>query len=744
MSRPRSRQPWLHRLEIAVHGNVTCAGLVTGDIDAEHADEGGHGLFVDDRRVLGHLVLTVDGVPPVAVVASSEGATTECLLLARNVGDPGPDPTVEVRRDPRPARGRRWPRRRGHLRGPARRCAATSSSRRAATAPSCTTSSPGSAPAAPLPVTLVGDRRRRGATTATRRTSRRRAPTLERRARRPRPRRPLAGRRCRPAARSTPAPRRQRRRARRRLPSTPAAGVALVAWADVRVDSQDSRLARTVRHSLHRPAAPAAQRPPRPDRRLRGRRLALVPHPVRARLDLGGPDDPAVRHRPGPGDAAGAGPAPGDPRRRRGRRGAGQDPARGAAHDVRGPRHPRTCRRPTTARSTPRRCGSASCTTRGGGGSRTADVVALRPALDAALGWMRRSVEQSADGLIRYHDATGRGPGQPGLEGLRRRDAHGERGGREGPDRPRRDAGVRRRGGAGAADLLEARARRGRRAVAPVGRETGGAGAASASGSPSVAGRRYPRWPSTGRVDSSTALGSNMGHVLGTGLLDDLEIRARWPPRSPRPTCSARSASAPSRAATPRTTRSATTPARCGPTTPPSARTAWPGPVTPGRGGPVRDRPRRRRRGERLPLARAVRRRPGGRGAGAVPGELPPAGVGRGIRRPARLDGPRPAGRRARAGASRSGRCRPRRSGRCGSRASASAASRSPSRSTRPASVVDVAGPRRRRGGRRRGTFDAGCVGPGGWVGAAHPDEGGDSASSGVERQARRAGRGGP
>jgi glycogen debranching enzyme len=94
----RSRQPWLHRLEVAVHGPATCLSYLSGDLDAAAGDGTATGLFVDDRRVLDHLVLTVDGVAPVPVVASSEGRTTECLLLARNVGDLGPDPTVEVRR----------------------------------------------------------------------------------------------------------------------------------------------------------------------------------------------------------------------------------------------------------------------------------------------------------------------------------------------------------------------------------------------------------------------------------------------------------------------------------------------------------------------------------------------------------------------------------------------------------------------------------------------------------------------
>jgi glycogen debranching enzyme len=91
----RSRQPWLHELEVTVHGNVTCLSQRSGDVDSSTEGGAATGLYVDDRRVLDLLTLTVDGIAPVPVVAATAGPTTECLLLARNVGDPGPDPTVE-------------------------------------------------------------------------------------------------------------------------------------------------------------------------------------------------------------------------------------------------------------------------------------------------------------------------------------------------------------------------------------------------------------------------------------------------------------------------------------------------------------------------------------------------------------------------------------------------------------------------------------------------------------------------
>ena len=87
------RQPWLHDLEIAAHGNLTCVSDRTGDLDSP-----GTGLFVDDRRVLTRFTLTADDERPVRVSAHSSGATTRVLSVARHLGDEGPDPTIEVHR----------------------------------------------------------------------------------------------------------------------------------------------------------------------------------------------------------------------------------------------------------------------------------------------------------------------------------------------------------------------------------------------------------------------------------------------------------------------------------------------------------------------------------------------------------------------------------------------------------------------------------------------------------------------
>jgi glycogen debranching enzyme len=87
-------QPWLHELEIAVHGNATFLSDRDGNLGAR-----GTGFFVEDRRVLSMLSLACGARPPVTVAAHSSGGRTSILAIARHLGTPGPDPTVEVHRD---------------------------------------------------------------------------------------------------------------------------------------------------------------------------------------------------------------------------------------------------------------------------------------------------------------------------------------------------------------------------------------------------------------------------------------------------------------------------------------------------------------------------------------------------------------------------------------------------------------------------------------------------------------------
>ncbi|MEO7270268.1 MAG: glycogen debranching N-terminal domain-containing protein [Knoellia sp.] len=89
----RYHQPWLHDLEIAVLGNVTALSNRLGDMGVP-----GAGLYVDDRRVLSVCNLTVDGEPPTWVASASGGSVTQIATLLRSHGDDGPDPTVELHR----------------------------------------------------------------------------------------------------------------------------------------------------------------------------------------------------------------------------------------------------------------------------------------------------------------------------------------------------------------------------------------------------------------------------------------------------------------------------------------------------------------------------------------------------------------------------------------------------------------------------------------------------------------------
>ena len=158
--RTRRRQPWLHDLEIAAHGNLTCVadrsrrpGLPRHR-PVRRRPPGADPLVAHGRRRA-----------PVRVSAHSSGATTRVLSVARNLGDEGPDPTIEVHRDrllvdgglreelaiasrwrptgalPAPARGGRRRRRAAQREGRAGARRASSSS------PPKATPSPGATPA---------------------------------------------------------------------------------------------------------------------------------------------------------------------------------------------------------------------------------------------------------------------------------------------------------------------------------------------------------------------------------------------------------------------------------------------------------------------------------------------------------------------------------------------------------------------------------------------------------------------
>ncbi len=90
------RQPWLHDLEIAVDGPATVLSDRCGGFELP-----GTGLLVDDRRILSRHVLELDGEVPVPIQVASTGDHTEIWACARNLGNDGPDPTIEVHLDRR-------------------------------------------------------------------------------------------------------------------------------------------------------------------------------------------------------------------------------------------------------------------------------------------------------------------------------------------------------------------------------------------------------------------------------------------------------------------------------------------------------------------------------------------------------------------------------------------------------------------------------------------------------------------
>lgn len=87
------QQPWLHELVVTTCAPATSSSDRRGDMGAA-----GTGLFVDDRRVLSRWGLTLGAESPAAVVASGGGSQAEFLTAARRTGSPGPDPTVHLRR----------------------------------------------------------------------------------------------------------------------------------------------------------------------------------------------------------------------------------------------------------------------------------------------------------------------------------------------------------------------------------------------------------------------------------------------------------------------------------------------------------------------------------------------------------------------------------------------------------------------------------------------------------------------
>ncbi len=629
----RSRQPWLHQLQTAVHGPVTALSHATGDIDVDAVDGAATGLYVDDRRILSRLVLEVDGMRPVGVVAASEGSTTECLLIARNVGDPGPDPTVEVRRH-------------RSLTDVGLEETVSITSRAGSTVRCRVTMSAqgdgaelhevkvGTADRPALPVRVdddrggwVDERHSDPSHRAGCRALRRRDPVLSPAGRWRFPtgaRRPSGSRFGPPRIVDTP--------------FNPTPGAGRVGWSAVRVTSRDARLGTTVAHSLTDLEHLLLADPEDP-------RDVFAAAGSPWYLTLFGRDSIWAARMTLP---FGTDLARGTLRalaRRQGRRddpSAAEQPGK-ILHELRRT----TFVDPGVFELPPTYYGTVDATPlwvcllhdawRWGLPAR--DVIALRPALDGALGWLRRSAEEGG-GLVRYHDPTGNGLSNQGWKdsGDAMRTARGTIA--AGPIALVETQAYAVEAALGAADLLEvvldadgtawrtwaAELAQRVRQLFWVTREDG---------------RRYLAMAVDGTGALVDGIGSNMGHVLGSGPARPVgDGRRRGRPRRIRDALSARPADAVEQqpgiqpAGVPHRVdldpRHGDLRLRAGPHRPHR------GGVPPGRGA------RRRRRRERLPVARALRRRARARHARSLPGELPAPGVGRRVRGPARLDRPRP------------------------------------------------------------------------------------------------------
>jgi glycogen debranching enzyme len=91
------REPYLPELVTAVRAPAQALSGPDGQI----RPDGAQGLYVGDRRVLSRLVVTLDGVEPVPLRAGAVGDAAWFVGVARGLGDAGSDPTVVVRRDRR-------------------------------------------------------------------------------------------------------------------------------------------------------------------------------------------------------------------------------------------------------------------------------------------------------------------------------------------------------------------------------------------------------------------------------------------------------------------------------------------------------------------------------------------------------------------------------------------------------------------------------------------------------------------
>jgi len=89
------RQPWLHELATA----VSAPTVVLSDRDGQLSPRGAQGVWHADVRVLSRAELRVDGAPPDPVADGSEGAgQVRFIGFVRALDGSGPDPSVRIER----------------------------------------------------------------------------------------------------------------------------------------------------------------------------------------------------------------------------------------------------------------------------------------------------------------------------------------------------------------------------------------------------------------------------------------------------------------------------------------------------------------------------------------------------------------------------------------------------------------------------------------------------------------------
>ncbi len=100
-ARPAGRQPWLHDLALVLSAPTQAWSAADGQVRAD----GVQGFHHADRRFVSACVVTLDGEEPVPVSAHDDGGDARVFLsVPRALGDRGADPTVrlERRREVRP------------------------------------------------------------------------------------------------------------------------------------------------------------------------------------------------------------------------------------------------------------------------------------------------------------------------------------------------------------------------------------------------------------------------------------------------------------------------------------------------------------------------------------------------------------------------------------------------------------------------------------------------------------------